>query len=99
MLAPTPSKACPSWSPAVVALVVHDAILTPGLGLSGRQVSCVCVPDGRGIGCVTGKQQHTYAGRPGGEQFILEPGTGHFRDFEFPRVHTRINSWGLFLAH
>ena len=31
-------------------------------------------------------------------QVILEPGIGHFREFEFPRVHTRINSWGLFLV-
>ena len=30
---------------------------------------------------------------------ILEPGTGEFREFESPRVHTRENSWGLFLAH
>ena len=28
-------------------------------------------------------------------QVILEPGTGQFREFESPRVHTRINSWGL----
>ena len=32
-------------------------------------------------------------------QVILEPGIGQFREFESPRVHTRINSWGLFLAH
>ena len=32
-------------------------------------------------------------------QVILEPGIGEFREFEPPRVHTRINSWGLFLAH
>ena len=31
-------------------------------------------------------------------QVILEPGIGQFREFESPRV-TRINSWGLFLAH
>ena len=30
---------------------------------------------------------------------ILEPGIGHFREFEFLRVHTRTISWGLFLAH
>ena len=30
---------------------------------------------------------------------ILEPGIGQFREFESPRVHTRINSWGLFPAH
>ena len=32
-------------------------------------------------------------------QVILEPGTGQFRELESPRVHTRINSRGLFLAH
>ena len=29
-------------------------------------------------------------------QVILEPGIGQFREFESPRVHTRMNSWGLF---
>ena len=34
-------------------------------------------------------------------QVILEPGTctGQFREFESPRVHTRVNSLGLFLVH
>ena len=32
-------------------------------------------------------------------QVILEPGRGQFREFESARVHTRINSWGLFLVH
>ena len=32
-------------------------------------------------------------------QLILEPGIGQFREFESPRVHTRIYSWGLFLVH
>ena len=32
-------------------------------------------------------------------QVILEPGIGQFREFESPRVHTRINSWGRFLVH
>ena len=32
-------------------------------------------------------------------QVILEPDIGQFREFESPRVHTRINSWGLFLVH
>ena len=32
-------------------------------------------------------------------QVILEPGIGQFREFEFPRVHTYINSWGRFLVH
>ena len=29
-------------------------------------------------------------------QVILEPGISQFREFEPPRVHTRMNSWGLF---
>ena len=32
-------------------------------------------------------------------QVILEPGIGQFREFERRRVHTRINSLGLFLVH
>ena len=32
-------------------------------------------------------------------QVILEPGIGQFREFESPRVHTRLSSWGLFLVH
>ena len=32
-------------------------------------------------------------------QIVLEPGIGQFREFESPRVHVRINSWGLFLPH
>ena len=32
-------------------------------------------------------------------QGILEPGIGQFREFESPRVCTRIKSWGLFLVH
>ena len=32
-------------------------------------------------------------------QVILEPGIGQFREFEPRRVHTRINSVGLFLVH
>ena len=39
------------------------------------------------------------AGRGVAYQVILEPGIGQFREFEPPRVHTRINSWGLLLAH
>ena len=31
-------------------------------------------------------------------QAILEPGVGQFREFEPRRVHTRINSLGLFLV-
>ena len=47
--------------------------------------------------------KHMYsavAGRPGGVSgVVLEPGVGQFREFESPRVHTRKNSWGLFLVH
>ena len=32
-------------------------------------------------------------------QVILEPSIGQCRKFKFPRVHTRINSWGFFLVH
>ena len=32
-------------------------------------------------------------------QVILEPGIGQFREFEPRRVHTRINSLGLFVVH
>ena len=32
-------------------------------------------------------------------QVILEPGIGQFREFECPRVHTRINLWEKFLVH
>ena len=36
---------------------------------------------------------------PVAHQAILKPGVGQFREFESPRLHTRINSWGLFLVH
>ena len=39
------------------------------------------------------------AGRPVAYQVILEPGVGQFREFEPRRVHTRVNSLGLFLVH
>ena len=32
-------------------------------------------------------------------QVILEPDIGQFREFESPRVHTRIYSRGFFLVH
>ena len=32
-------------------------------------------------------------------QVILGPGVGQFHEFESPRVHTRINSWGILLVH
>ena len=31
-------------------------------------------------------------------QIIFEPGIGQFREFESPRVHSRINAWGLVLV-
>ena len=31
-------------------------------------------------------------------QVVLEPGIGQFREFESPRVHTRINSHSFFLC-
>ena len=47
-------------------------------------------------------QQQPHAHRvtpvaPVAYQVILEPGTDQFREFEPRRVHTRINSLGLFL--
>ena len=32
-------------------------------------------------------------------QVVLEPGIDQFREFEPRRVHTRINSLGLFIVH
>ena len=32
-------------------------------------------------------------------QVVLEPDIGQFREFEPRRVHTRVNSLGLFLVH
>ena len=40
-----------------------------------------------------------YLVAPVAYQVILEPGIGQFRESESPRVHTRINSWGLVLVH
>ena len=41
-----------------------------------------------------------YTARPGGVSgYPRAPGIGQFREFESPRVHTRINSWELFLVH
>ena len=40
-----------------------------------------------------------YPVAPVAYQVILEPGIGQFREFESPRVHSRINSCGLFLVH
>ena len=43
--------------------------------------------------------QHLLQGKGGAPvayQVILEPGIGQFREFEPPRVHSRIYSWGDF---
>ena len=40
-----------------------------------------------------------YPVAPVAYKVILEPGIGQFREFEPVRVHTRMNSWGLFLVH
>ena len=51
------------------------------------------------IACLSGaiSRGAAYAVAPVAYQVILEPGIGQFREFESPRVHTRIDSWGLFL--
>ena len=54
-------------------------------------------PEAGKLICVQKKKNGVVA--PVAYQVILEPGIGQFREFESPRVHTRINSWGLFLAH
>ena len=40
-----------------------------------------------------------YPVAPVAYQVILEHDIGQFREFESPRVHTRKNSWRLFLVH
>ena len=45
------------------------------------------------------KLYQVYKIAPVAYQVILEPGTDQFREFDSPRVHTRTNSWGLFLVH
>ena len=40
-----------------------------------------------------------YPVAPVAYQVILEPVIGQFREFEPPRVHTGMNSGGLFLVH
>ena len=42
---------------------------------------------------------HCIAVAPVACQVILEPEIGQFHEFESRRVHTRMNSWGLFLVH
>ena len=52
------------------------------------------------LSCVTTDLIMRIAGRPGGVSGYPRAWcVGQFREFESPRVHTRINSWGLFLAH
>ena len=41
---------------------------------------------------------HVLSVAPVAYEVILEPGIGQFREFEPRRVHTRINSLGLFLV-
>ena len=40
-----------------------------------------------------------YPVAPVAYQVIFEPDRGQFREFERRRVHTRVNSLGLFLVH
>ena len=40
-----------------------------------------------------------YPVAPVAYRVIFEPGTGQFREFEPPRVHTRVNSCFFFLVH
>ena len=52
----------------------------------------------------TTSERHLFHGRvytvaPVAYQVILEPGIDQFREFEPRRVHSRINSLGLFLVH
>ena len=44
------------------------------------------------------RDTHCRSVAPVAYQVILEPGIGQFREFEPRRVHTRINSLGLFLV-
>ena len=58
----------------------------------------------RGRWVIEYKKERFVGGRyipvaPVAYQVILEPGIGQFREFEPHRVHTRINSLGLFLVH
>ena len=66
--------------------VVHNTILRCGIqGVTGSW--CVIVH---------GPQYTRVPVAPVAYQVILEPGIGQFREFEPRRVHTRINSLGLF---
>ena len=75
------------------------------LGKTGRSLILVwwflvrllffhCMPAGRH----SDSTLHTMAVAPVAYQVILEPGIGQFLEFEPRRVHTRINSLGLFLV-
>ena len=50
------------------------------------------------VGLCSSSQYSMNQVAPVAHQAILEPGIGQFREFEPPRVRTRINSWGLFLV-
>ena len=58
---------------------------------------CVDIPCFRGLGDAA--VPYILPVAPVACQVILEPGIGQFREFEPRRVHTRINSLGLFLVH
>ena len=45
------------------------------------------------------RQEFLLSVAPVAYQVVLEPGIGQFREFEPRRMHTRINSLGLFLVH
>ena len=61
---------------------------------SNKKRRFFCPDKGVWVGLAWGVGVYRVA--PVAYQVILEPGTGQFREFEPPRVHTRINSWGLF---
>ena len=47
----------------------------------------------------THRSRHTMPVAPVAYQVVLEPGIRQFREFESPRVNTRVNLWGLLLVH
>ena len=82
----------------VVVVVVVGVVVVVVLSLTRTIVPCV-----RGLTLSNQVSSYTYIYTgpvaPVAYQVILEPGIGQFRDFEPRRVHTRINSLGLFLVH
>ena len=72
------SGVCPNLSP----------LSRSGHPFSSSLRTCVRVCVWGGLG------EHISPVAPVAYQVILEPGIGQFREFEPPRVHTRINSWG-----